>query len=156
MNITQTSDLDSLATILRGCQLPAVDSQSAENHVFFGYYDENTLLACVGVELYGEVALLRSLAVSAPHRNHGIASQMVVHAENFCKSKGVTLVYLLTTNADIYFSKLGYSEVARDQTNDAIKATSQFSAICPRSAKVMLKNIAVHQSPIPEKESYEN
>ena len=39
------------------------------------------LVACVGLEIHGDAALLRSLAVATAHRRHGLGSATVVAAE---------------------------------------------------------------------------
>jgi N-acetylglutamate synthase-like GNAT family acetyltransferase len=51
-------------------------------------------------------------------------------------------VWLLTTTARAFFDKLGYAAVDRAGVPGAIRATAQFSALCPDSATVMVKRLA--------------
>jgi amino-acid N-acetyltransferase len=51
----------------------------------------------VGLELHGRDALLRSLVVDPNSRTNGIGSQLVEHAENYARARGVDSIYLLTT-----------------------------------------------------------
>lgn len=93
----------------------------------------------VGLERFGAVALLRSLAVSTGARGGGLGRALVSAVEDEARASGVTDVYLLTTTADGFFSKLGYVRIARDRTPVAIASTAQFSSLCPTSAVVMWK-----------------
>lgn len=61
----------------------------------------------VGLEVYGKVALLRSLAVSATSRGNGYGKDLVARAERYAQSLGVTEIYLLTTTAATFFEQLG-------------------------------------------------
>ena len=66
---------------------------------------------------------------------------LVEHAERFCMSMGVKSVYLLTSSASSYFATLGYKPVARNIVPDVIKATTQYSSVCPDSATIMYINV---------------
>ena len=52
---------------------------------------------------------------------------------------GVTTLYLLTNTADGLFRQLGYVDTTRTMAPDAIRATSQFSGLCPASSLLMSK-----------------
>ena len=53
-----------------------------------------------GLELFGDVALLRSLVVSSETRSSGMGTALVRHAESYALSQGVRTLYLLTTTAE--------------------------------------------------------
>ena len=142
MNIKQIENVRDISGLLQVCSLPVSDLKNNESCVFFGGYDGKNLDSCVGLEIFGNVALLRSLAVSPSNQRKGKGRVLVAYAEDFCKSKGVQFVYLLTSTASSYFSSLGYIAVSRDVVPDAIKSTTQYSSVCPGSATIMFSNLA--------------
>ena len=94
----------------------------------------------VGLELYGEVALLRSLAVASSRRGTGVGSGLVAHAERHARDQGVQSLYLLTTTAEQFFLRRGYARIPRDEAPTAIKGTKEFSGICPVSSAFSWSN----------------
>jgi N-acetylglutamate synthase-like GNAT family acetyltransferase len=42
-------------------------------------------MACIGVEIYGNSALLRSLSVGLEYRKKGVGKNLLEFVENFCK-----------------------------------------------------------------------
>ena len=54
---------------------------------------------------------------------------------------GVTTLYLLTNTADGLFRQLGYVDTTRTMAPDVIRATSQFSGLCPSSSVLMSKHL---------------
>ena len=95
----------------------------------------------MGVELFGDVALLRSLAVSADARSSGMGTALVRHVESYAVSQGVRTLYLLTTTAEGFFARLGYASVAREAAPPAIRSTPEFAGICPASSAFMSKQL---------------
>ena len=128
--------------ILQECDLPISDIGPAYLENFFAMGDDSGLFGVVGLELYGETALLRSLAVLSRHRGRGTGTQLVSQAEQYARAQGVQRVYLLTTTADRFFLKLGYSPISRDQAPATIQSTLEFSNLCPSSSVIMIKAIA--------------
>jgi amino-acid N-acetyltransferase len=129
-----------LVDLLRRVKLPVEDLPDGLPHFFLGYQG-HTLIASVGLELYGEVALLRSVAVLPEFQGRNIGNlafrKMVEHA----LSQGVRELWLITNTADTYFEKLGFQRVERSEAHPAIIGTAQFSGICPSSAAVMRRFI---------------
>ncbi len=119
--------------------LPISDITAQHLQHFFGCGSGLELEGLVGLELYGEVALLRSLAVASSRRGTGLGSGLVAHAERHARDQGVQSLYLLTTTAEQFFLRRGYSRIPRDEAPAAIKSTSEFSGICPVSSAFMVK-----------------
>ena len=128
--------------LLSACGLPASDISSSGSLLFFGCRIDAELAGVIGLEVYGPVALLRSLAVSPARRNHGMGGSLVAFAETQAVSLGIESLYLLTTNADAYFLKLGYTPVSREAVPLPIKTSAQFSGLCPASASCMRKRLS--------------
>lgn len=106
---------------------------------------DGTLVGVAGLELFGPVGLLRSVAVSPTHHGRGIAGQLVGQLLNDADKQELQEVYLITTTADHYFDRYGFAPVNREQVPEAIQQTRQFSGLCPSSAVVMKRNLK-HQN----------
>ena len=119
--------------------LPIEDITAQHLHHFFGCGSGLELEGLVGLELFSEVALLRSLAVASSRRGTGVGSRLVAHAERHARDQGVQSLYLLTTTAEAFFMRRGYARVPREDAPAAIKTTSEFSGICPASSAFMVK-----------------
>ena len=128
--------------LLSACGLPVDDLCPWQFEHFFGCGTVENPTGVVGIEMYGAVALLRSLAVVEASRGLGLGSGLVAAVEDHARKKGVKDVYLLTTSARRLFEAFGYQEVTRESAPDPIRTTSEFSAICPASATFMRKRIA--------------
>ncbi len=127
--------------ILRECGLPFSDITPGHLKHFFASGDSARLSGIVGLELYQDTALLRSLAVLPGYRNTGLGRRLVAHAERYALAQGVRAIYLLTTTADAFFSRIGYSPVSRDRAPSAIRNTAEFSNLCPSSSVFMVKRL---------------
>jgi amino-acid N-acetyltransferase len=65
----------------------------------------------------------------------------VSQAELHAKSQGAREIYLLTTTAERFFERLGYTRVPREAAPLAIQQTQEFSALCPSSSAFMVKQL---------------
>jgi amino-acid N-acetyltransferase len=124
--------------LLQAEKLP-VDDLPLTLDNFFVATEDNTVIGAIGLELFGNCGLLRSLVVSREHRNKRIASHLVQELENHAASAGISCMYLLTETAPQYFERKGYHKLTRDEVPTAIKTSSEFSHVCPASAIVMKK-----------------
>ncbi|MEM1412788.1 MAG: GNAT family N-acetyltransferase, partial [Pseudomonadota bacterium] len=89
----------------------------------------------------GEVALLRSVATSADLRGRGVARALVQALEALAVEERFQALYLLTESAEGYFESQGYLQVDRSSVPVAVRASRQFSSLCPDSAVVMCKRL---------------
>jgi amino-acid N-acetyltransferase len=95
----------------------------------------------IGLERFGHVGLLRSLIVDSASRGAGIGSKLVAALEATATQAGIAELWLLTVDADRYFESFGYAACGRDAAPDAIRATAEFSSLCPDSAVLMRKRL---------------
>lgn len=132
-NPTQASDLiDFLQTV----KLPTRDLP-ADLSGFTLALDGEKIVGSAGMELLGNLGLLRSVAVAETHRNHQLGQQLFTAALNHARLHKVREVYLITNTAERYFEKNGFQVVARSEAPAEIAQTEQFSALCPSSSVVM-------------------
>ncbi|MFZ5540712.1 MAG: GNAT family N-acetyltransferase, partial [Pseudomonadota bacterium] len=94
-------------------------------------------IACVGAELYGADALLRSVAVAPEAQRRGAGSALVAQALAIARSRGVRSVYLLTASAAPFFERLGFRSIDASRVPAAVRASVEFNGACPSCATVM-------------------
>ena len=99
--------------------------------------DEETPVGVAGLESFGTVGLLRSVAVDPAHQGKQIAAQLVRRLLETAQASNLQDVYLITNTADGYFERQGFQPVNRQEVPAAIQQTQQFSNLCPSSAIVM-------------------
>lgn len=100
------------------------------------------VVGVAGIELYGDGALLRSVAVSPDWRGTGIGETLVNTALAAARKAGAREVFLLTTTAERYFPRLGFEDTSRDRVPPGVQASIEFREACPASAVVMRKGLA--------------
>ncbi len=135
----QSSDLGAALRLLSDAGLP-LDDLTAD-HLALVAEEDGELHGLIGLELFGEVGLLRSLVVAGHYRGRGLGRKLVSALEAHARDCGVAELWLLTIDADAFLESLGYGVRGRDAAPDAIRATAEFSALCPADAALMSKSI---------------
>lgn len=142
-----SKDWPAIRRMLLAGGLPLDGAQDHLAHFMVG--EAGGKLVCVGgLELYGADALLRSVAVNEESRGNGWGKQLLDRLTEQAAGLGIGRLYLLTTTADAYFSRLGYSEVSRAEIPDLLRGSREFQGACPASATAMMKHIRRSQSEI--------
>ena len=131
----------SVKRLLNASRLISSDLTPEHLRYFFGLGTKEEPEGVVGLELFGTVGLLRSLAVVSSRRSIGLGSKLVAHAEDYARNKGIKSLYLLTNTAEAFFKHRGYQRTGRDDAPAAIRETKEFSEICPVSSAFMVKHL---------------
>ena len=137
----ERSDFATVRKLLETCDLYSEDLTGSAGHRFVLAWKVNTLIGTVGLEIFEEVALLRSLAVEPNYRQRGIASELVRKIESVAVKNNVRTLYLLTLTAENFFAKLGYGRTDRELAPAALQGTTEFRSVCPASAVCMTKRL---------------
>jgi amino-acid N-acetyltransferase len=140
MDIFANPDESAVKRLLSESGLPIADITARHLQLFFGCGSGSELEGVVGLEIFGELALLRSLAVASSRRGTGVGLSLVAHAERRARDQGVQSLYLLTTTAEQFFLRRGYARIPREEAPADIKGTKEFSGICPVSSAFMVKH----------------
>lgn len=127
--------------LLESAELPAADLPADPLEHFYCAGAPEDPEGLVGLELCAPWALLRSLVVRPARRSEGLGARLVAHAEGQARAHGVTDLYLLTTTAEPFFARLGYAPIGREAAPAAIRATREFSSLCPASSAFMHKRL---------------
>jgi len=130
---------EAAVALLLAARLPTEDLTADHCESFFYSGKPDAPTGMVGLEIFGDVALLRSLVVAAERRGHGEGAALLDHAEAFARAQGVRTLYLLTTTAEAFFLKHGYVRASRASAPAAIRATREFAGLCPASSAFMTR-----------------
>ena len=95
------------------------------------------IVGCAGLETYGDVGLLRSIAVSARRQSQGIGRALVANRLDAAKAQKLDAVYLLTTTASDYFLRLGFVAADRARVPARLASSPEFAGACPASASCL-------------------
>lgn len=134
------SDLSAVETLLAASDLPTDGVR--DNFSTFVVADDNGAIAgAVGLEKYGSVALLRSAVVAPDHRGSGVGRRLVEQLLERAEEAGIDELYLLTTTAEKYFPRFGFTRTTRAAVPDAVKSSAEFRGACPDTAVVMRRPI---------------
>lgn len=142
MQIEALSSTEEIVSLLAKCALPVADLHNTPSHNFFGIRRGGHLVAVIGIERYAPCGLLRSLAVCPQFRGQGLASELVEFIESYSVIHDIESLFLLTTTAAAFFIDRGYSPAQRNAAPDPIRATAQFSGLCPSSATFLHKPLS--------------
>ena len=129
-------DLPEILALLEECKLP---KEGLGTHI------STTLVARKGkeiagssaLELYQELALLRSVAVKPSHQRRGLGQELTRAALDLALRHNITNVYLLTETASMFFSKLGFKSIPRSDVPEKVQRSVEFTTLCPVTATVM-------------------
>ena len=125
-----------VAGLLRTNDLP-VEGVPHAMDAFLVAEREGALVGAVGLECYGTDALLRSAVVDASVRGTGLGARLVDGIIAQAEDRGIGTLWLLTTTAERWFPRFGFTVVTRDDVPPTVRASREFQGACPSSATVM-------------------
>ncbi len=131
-------DEKTIQLLLGENSLPNEDISKHLDH-FILAKDSEKITGCIGLEVYGEIGFVRSLAVKTAFRNQGVAGALYQECERHAKSIGIRDLYLLTVTAETFFAKRGWKRIDRGDAPEVICRTEEFKGLCPASAICMRK-----------------
>jgi amino-acid N-acetyltransferase len=130
-------DFSVLVDWLAAASLPTADLDPGRMGEFLVADVAGNSAGLVGLELLGETGLLRSLVVDKTRRGHGIGEALVAAVLDRAEAANLDELWLLTIDADGYFARLGFEVRSRDEAPAAVRATPEFSSLCPGDAVLM-------------------
>jgi len=115
----------------------------AQDHLanFLVVQQEMHIVATAGVEVYGQVGLLRSVAVDPCVEGQGIGTRLTLAAQDRASHLGLLELYLLTTTAKGFFERYGFETVPREKLPKALGASREFQGACPATATAMVLRV---------------
>jgi amino-acid N-acetyltransferase len=131
------ADDSAIRELLAAAGLPVADVD-ATRQVFIVATADGQTEGCVGLELHGAAALLRSLAVRAQRRGAGVGQALLARARELAVAHRVETLFLLTTSASQFFGRRGFIAVDRAVVPADLAGSAQFAGLCPSSATCMM------------------
>jgi amino-acid N-acetyltransferase len=132
------ADLRAVRTLLERCGLPSGDLLATHLERFLVCRVGGQLAGSVGLEVLGSLGLLRSLAVAPEFRGRNLGHALWTRLRDEARAREIRQLYLLTTTAQGLFLAWGFGRVAREVVPDVVRATTEYSALCPSTATVMM------------------
>ena len=129
-------DLQNVLALLRSCELLESGVAEAIGN-FLVAPSSNGLLGCAGLEVYGDLGLLRSVAVDSRARRFGLGRKLVEGVVELGRRRRLRELYLLTTTAPEFFGRLGFLSTARALVPATVAASWEFQTGCPQTALPM-------------------
>jgi amino-acid N-acetyltransferase len=130
------ADLGGVSALLTGASLP-VEGVAEHFHSFLVAEFEGTIIGAMGLELYGDTALLRSAVVSPGRRKAGVGSLLFSRVLAFARMQGVKRLVLLTESAGDYFAGKGFRVIDAATVSGPVTRSVEFSGACPTHAVCM-------------------
>ncbi len=133
-------EVAAIRNLLRSSGLPTEDIVKADIRWFVSE-SRDYVTGVVGVEVFGNAGLLRSLTVTPDMRGSGTGAELVRYLEQWCREQGMRELVLLTQTAAQFFARRGYSHVERKAVPAAVQTSAEFRTLCPASATCMEKRL---------------
>jgi len=117
----------SIVSLLDQLGLDKDDVDEENMSDFLALENENGVIGCVGLEVFGEDAVLRSLAVAPEGRGIGYGWMLADMAINLARFRGVKRLYLVTAEAsDFFAAKHGFHIVELSTAPESVTSSSTF------------------------------
>ena len=145
----EKSDEMSIKKLLSDSQLP-IEGVSAFLKHFIIAKSEQEIIGVVGIEVYDNIGLLRSLAVKSGLRGKSIGKELCARITAHTHIQNIQELYLLTTVAEYFFAKRGFQKIDRGIVPDTLKESIEFKSLCPESAICMKMQLNQHAVCFPQ------
>ena len=131
------ADDSAIRGLLTAAGLPVADVDATRQAFIVATADGQTE-GCVGLDIHGAAALLRSLAVREQRRGVGVGDALLARARELAAAHGVETLFLLTTSVSQFFARRGFITVDRSIVPADLAGSAQFAGLCPTSATCMM------------------
>jgi arsenate reductase len=135
------SDIEHVRSLLEANDLPIDDLEPSRIEMLAARDGDGRVVGSVGLERYGNQALVRSLAVDEQHRGMGVGAALLSVALEHAKSNGAADVFAVTTAAAEYLTRFGFEPIDRSTVRGEVAASTQLNGACPDGATVLMKRL---------------
>jgi N-acetylglutamate synthase-like GNAT family acetyltransferase len=133
----KSEDLPAILALLERSGLPLAGYADHLATALVGR-QEQRIVASAALEVYGPAVLLRSVAVDASQRGHGLGKRIVLAAVALSREHGAGAIYLLTESAQTFFERLGFKSLPRNAVPATVQASLEFTIACPDTVQAMV------------------
>jgi amino-acid N-acetyltransferase len=134
-------DRPAIVELVSRCHLP---TEGLSQHIATAVVArlDGRLVGCAVVESYADGALLRSVAVDPSARGTGLGQRVVGAALDSAARLGARDVFLLTTTAERFFPRFGFTAVERRHVPAGVQQSEEFHGSVCASATAMHVRLA--------------
>ena len=130
MRPAQRADMPAVREMLEGVGLEKELARDEHAPSFFVLRNEQGVSGAVALEVHGDDAILRSLAVNEEFRGAGYGWMLADMAVSQARWRGVRRIYLLTESAsDFFAAKFGFRVVDRSTLAKQVAASETFTRL---------------------------
>jgi N-acetylglutamate synthase-like GNAT family acetyltransferase len=141
------ADWPAISALLEANRLP-LDGAREHLHHYLVAVSHGEIVGSAGAEQYGDVALLRSVAVAPGLHKRGIGQRMVEQLIQEARRRQIAALYLLTVTAPEYFARYGFRRSERGQAPAALRNSRELQGACPDCAAFMVLGLAEPARPV--------
>ena len=131
-----TADWPAIAALLGANKLP-LDGAREHLSTYLLATSNGEVIGCAGGEVYGSVALLRSVAVAPGLHRQGVGKMLVSRLLQEAARRQIATIHLLSVTAPEYFAQFGFKRGPIAQAPQALKASAEFQGACPACSAFM-------------------
>ncbi len=135
----QPGDLEGIRKLLDTTGLDWRDIGDDDYKNFLVLKNEEGIVGCIGLEIYSEDAILRSLSVNPSFRGQGYGWMLAETEIEYARHRGVRRIYLMSpeTASDFFAEKLGFRVIDLSTVADAVAQSSTFRSQRGKSPMTM-------------------
>lgn len=119
------ADVPRLTELIAGADLPPIFIEEFLDG-FIAAERASAVIACGGVEVYGDCAVIRSVVVDAGARGLGLGGELAGRLMALARSAGATDLYLFTGDARPFWKHYGFVDVTFEQWKEPARASWQY------------------------------
>jgi UDP-N-acetylmuramate: L-alanyl-gamma-D-glutamyl-meso-diaminopimelate ligase len=128
MRPAQRDDMPGVRALLADVEMTDEPARDEQVGSFYVLRNEDGLAGCVSLEVYGDDAILRALAVDMRYRGAGYGWMLADMAVSQARYRGVRRIYLLTKSAsDFFAAKFGFRIVDRSTVSKPVAHSETFT-----------------------------
>lgn len=121
-------DGPAILDLVRAVHLPP--EGIAETLAYFWVAREaERIVGTVGLEVYDDLALLRSLTITPSRQHTGLGRALTETVLAYLQARQFRAVYLLTTSAEAFFARHGFCLVARHEVPASVQRSVEFQGV---------------------------
>jgi amino-acid N-acetyltransferase len=103
---------------------------------------KHIVVGSAGIEPYGKSGIIRSVVVVPSVRRQRIGTMLVQQAMASAALNGIERLFLLTVDAVEFWTYQGFARAQRDTAPANIRASAEFSTLCPSGAVCMMRSLS--------------
>ena len=129
-------ELEEVSSLLVEAEFPPLESSVVLPNLIVAL-DDSKVVACVGLEVYGRSGLVRLMVVAPDRRSKGLGRELFRSFLARAYELGLKELFLLTVDAEGFFTKLGFASVPMDKAPLRMQDSKEYRELRPETATLM-------------------